>query len=45
LLCIVVFPLSFQWAMEPSGHWFRPFSVWALMVFSVYTLNRERGRK
>jgi hypothetical protein len=45
LLCIVVFPLAIQWALEPSGHWFRLFLVWGLLVFSTFILQRERTEK
>ena len=41
LLCAAVFPMATQWAMEPSGSWFRPFVVWALMVFSGYVVQRH----
>jgi hypothetical protein len=43
LLCTVVFPLATQWALEPDGSWFRPFVVWAMVVFASYIV--QRGRK
>jgi hypothetical protein len=42
LLCIIVFPLAVQWALEPDGHWFRPFMVWFLLIFATFTLQRDR---
>ncbi|MCS5595307.1 MAG: hypothetical protein NZ730_12295 [Porticoccaceae bacterium] len=42
LLSIVVFPLATQWALELDGGWFRPFLVWALLIFATYILQRER---
>lgn len=44
LLCIVVFPLATQWALEPDGNWFRPFVVWSLLVFAAYIAHRRRVR-
>ena len=44
LLSIVVFPMAIQWAEEPSGRWFRPFVVWAMLVFAAYVAYRHRGR-
>ena len=45
LLSIVVFPLAIQWALEPTGHWFRVFLVWGLLVFFTFTLQRERSKE
>ena len=45
LLSIVVFPLAIQWALEPSGHWFRVFLVWGLLVFFTFTLQREPSKE
>ncbi|MCS5587172.1 MAG: hypothetical protein NZ697_01620 [Porticoccaceae bacterium] len=42
LLCAVVFPLATQWAIQPNGGWFRPFVVWAMMVFASYVIHRHR---
>ena len=42
LLSIVVFPLATQWALELNGSWFRPFLVWALLIFATYILQRDR---
>jgi len=37
-LSSVVVPLASRWAVEPHGSWFRPFVVWALIVFRrLYT--------
>jgi uncharacterized membrane protein (DUF4010 family) len=44
LLCIVVFPLAIQWALEPDGNWFRPYVVWAMIVFAAYIAHRHRVR-
>jgi len=37
-----VFPLATQWALELDGSWFRPFLVWALLIFTTYILQRDR---
>ncbi|MBT5388803.1 MAG: hypothetical protein HN817_10340 [Porticoccaceae bacterium] len=44
LLCTVVFPLATQWALETDGSWFRPFAVWAMLVFAAYVAHRHRVR-
>lgn len=44
LMSIVVFPIAIQWALEPTGHWIRPFLVWGLMVFSAVIFRRERKK-
>jgi uncharacterized membrane protein YfcA len=41
-LSSVVVPLASRWAVEPEGSWFRPFVVWALIVFAAYILQRHR---
>jgi uncharacterized membrane protein YfcA len=41
-LSSVVVPLASKWAIEPQGSWFRPFVVWALIVFASYILQRHR---
>jgi uncharacterized membrane protein YfcA len=41
-LSSVVVPLASRWAIEPQGSWFRPFVVWALIVFAAYILQRHR---
>ena len=44
LLCIVVFRMATQWAIEPDGNWFRPFVVWAMIVFAAYVAYSHRVR-
>jgi uncharacterized membrane protein YfcA len=41
-LSSVAIPLASRWALEPQGSWFRPFVVWALIVFAAYILQRHR---
>jgi hypothetical protein len=41
LLCVVVLPLSFQWSTAAEGQWWRPFVVWALLVYGVYLQQRH----
>ena len=41
-LSSVAVPLASRWAVEPQGSWFRPFVVWALIVFAAYILQRHR---
>ncbi len=42
-LSSVVIPLASKWAAEPQGNWFRPFVVWAIVVFAAYILQRHRN--
>jgi hypothetical protein len=42
-LSSVVIPLTSKWAIEPQGSWFRPFVVWAIVVFAAYILQRHRN--
>lgn len=41
-LSSVAVPLASRWAVESQGSWFRPFVVWALIVFAAYILQRHR---
>lgn len=43
LLCVVVLPLSFQWATAADGHWWRPFMIWVLLIYGVYLQQRRRA--
>ena len=42
-LSSVVMPLASRWAVEPQSSWFRPFVVWAMIVFAAYVAYRHRG--
>lgn len=44
LLGIVVFPLALHWAVDPLGSWYRPFIIWALMIYAVYLAHRHGER-
>jgi len=41
-LSSVAVPLASRWAVEPQSSWFRPFVVWALIVFAAYIIQRHR---
>ncbi|MFW2421303.1 MAG: hypothetical protein ACN4EJ_01660 [Porticoccaceae bacterium] len=43
LLCVIVLPLSFQWATASDGQWWRPFAIWALFIYGVYLQQRHRA--
>ena len=40
-LSSVFVPLASKWAAESHGSWFRPFVVWAIIVFAAYILQRH----
>ncbi|MGB1158892.1 MAG: hypothetical protein ACPG3V_05785 [Porticoccaceae bacterium] len=44
LLGAVIFPIATRWSTQPDGSWFRPFIVWAMLVFAAYLIHRHRVR-
>lgn len=44
LLGTIIFPLAFHWATLPEGNWFRPFVVWAMLVYAAYLMQRHGAR-
>lgn len=36
-------PIIMDWWLGPDGAWYRPYIMWAGIIFVSYWLNRQRG--
>jgi hypothetical protein len=44
LLVFYVFsPTLFNWMINPSGSWYRPYIIWAVVIVLAYVVQGRRG--
>lgn len=44
LLVFYVFsPTLFNWMINPSGSWYRPYIIWAVVIVLAYFVQGRRG--